>query len=69
MRRQEFADQLQNVRLFGRFARILDDDLHRPAVRKQPHAVAVALGEPDQIEQAVGLMRIELAQAERYSGS
>ena len=49
----------------GHSPEILDDDLHRPTIGQQTHAVAVALGQPDLVEQPVGLAQIVLAQAER----
>src|SRR6516162_8141523 len=52
------TNQFQHVRLFGRLSRILDDNLCRPPVRKLPYAVA-PLDEPDQVEEADGLTRVE----------
>jgi len=53
------ADQFEHIRLLGRLAGILDDDVERPPVRQLAlAALAVAL-QADQVEQPVGLVRIE----------
>ena len=43
MWRQESWISSSTSALLRPFARILDDDLHRPAVGQQPHAVGVAV--------------------------
>ena len=60
-------ESFQHVRLLGVFARGLDDDFHRPSVGQHADTARILPRQAEAVEQLVGLLQIDLAQASRYS--
>jgi hypothetical protein len=52
-------DQLEHIALFRTLAGRLDDDLEWAAIRQHAQVVAVPVGQPDIVQQPIGLVDVE----------